>query len=75
MRRLALASPIVEHMALYRDLRALLVEQCGGVLTGETYVFCCNPGGLTVGHPGTMTDKFTTAKRIAGLRRTPPSWN
>ncbi len=68
VRRMALAAPIVDHMSLYRDLRALLAEQCGGSLTGESYVFSSDPDGLTVGHPGTMTDKFTMAKRIAGLR-------
>lgn len=68
VRRIALAAPIVEHLALYRDLRALLAQQCGGALSEDSYVFCCDPDGLTVGHPGTMTDKFTMAKRIAGLR-------
>ena len=68
VRRIALAATVIEHLQLYRDYRALVAEQCGTPLTGESYLFCCDPDGRAVGHPGTMTEKFKMAKRIAGLR-------
>jgi integrase len=66
-RRIALPAAMVDHLAIYRESRALLAEKFGIDLTGESYLFTYDPTGCEFGHPGTMTDKFRTAKRRAGV--------
>jgi integrase len=68
VRRIALDGHTIEHLSVYRDYRALLAEQCGRPLTSESFVFSCDSDCGTIGHPGTMTDKFSIAKCIAGVR-------
>jgi len=66
--RIALAPAMVDHLSLFRDWRAAQAGAIGGSLTPESYLFGCDPSGTEIGHPGTMTDKFSVAKRVAGVR-------
>jgi integrase len=66
-RRIAMPAAMVDHLAIYREYRALLAEQFGIDLTGESYLFSYDPTAREFGHPGTMTDKFRKAKRRAGV--------
>jgi len=67
-RRVALPSSMVEHLLLYRDWSSARAEWAGVVLTGASYLFTYDPTGHEIGHPGTISQKFALAKRVAGTR-------
>ena len=46
----------------------MLAEQLGGKFDDDCYLFDCHPEGRRTGHPGTMSEKFQTAKRVAGMK-------
>jgi integrase len=68
VRTIALPSAMVDHLALYRSYRLVLAEQLGGRFDDDCYLFDCHPEGRRTGHPGTMSEKFQTAKRVAGMK-------
>jgi integrase len=68
-RRLALPAAMVDHLVLYRSWRAVRAESVGEEVTPESYVFGYNPTGRDFANPGTVSEKFATAKRVAGVRQ------
>ena len=67
-RTIARPLAMIEHLALFRSYRKMLVEQLGGKFDDECFVFDSKPSGRRSGHPGTMSEKFATAKRVAGMK-------
>jgi integrase len=68
-RHLALPAAMVDHLALYRAWRAVRAETVGEVVTPESYLFGYNPTGREFANPGTVSEKFAIAKRVAGVRQ------
>jgi integrase len=67
-RTIALPSAMVEHLAMYRSYRALVAEQVGAPFDVDCFLFDCDPAGRRIGHPGTISEKYQTAKRVAGIK-------
>jgi integrase len=67
-RRLALPEPIVDHLLLFRDWRAAQAARVGSGIGPDSFVFTFDPTGVAICNPGTITDKFSVAKRVAGVR-------
>lgn len=67
-RTIALPNAMVEHLAMYRSYRALIAEQIDAALDDECFLFDCDPAGRRMGHPGTISEKYQDAKRVAGVK-------
>ena len=67
-RTIAIPSVMAEHLSVYRSYRADLAEKFGGAIDGECSLFDCDPAGRRLGNPGTMSEKYKIAKRVAGIK-------